>query len=119
MAGDARQGVEPRAGRHLDADLVRPELQRAGHGQRERRLAEFGRIDAKEQMVHDRIADEHAVENVVAVDATLIADLSDQRIDSFAHRFGHRLAAVGIHHDVGDAAHQILAEANLRVRRAG
>ena len=47
------------------------------------------------------------------------ADLADQHADRLAHRLGHRLGARRIHHHVGDAAHQILAEADLRVRRAG
>ena len=65
MAGDAGQRVEARAAVDLDVDLMRPELQRARDGEREGRLAEFGRVDAEEQMVHDRIGDEDAVEDVV------------------------------------------------------
>ena len=118
MAGDAGQHVEPRAAADIDVDLMRPELQRAGDGERERRLAELGRVDAEEQVVHDRIADEDAVENVVAVDVAFLADLADQPVDGLAHRLGHGLAAVRVHHHVGDAAHQIFAEADLRVRRA-
>ncbi len=70
-------------------------------------------------MVHDRVADEDGVENVVAVDAALVADLRRQIVDRLANGLGHRLAAVRVHHDVGDPAHQVLAEADLRVRGAG
>ena len=119
MAGDAGQHVQPCPAADIDVDLMRPELQRARHRERERRLAELGRIDAEEQMVHDRIADEDAVENVVAVDVAFLADLADQPVDRLAHGLGHGFAPVRVHHHVGDAAHQILAEADLRVRRAG
>ena len=70
-------------------------------------------------MVHDRIGDEDGVEDVVAVDVAFRADLADQVVDRLAHGTCHGLAAVRVHHHVGDAAHQILAEADLRVRRAG
>ena len=69
--------------------------------------------------MHDRVADEDAVENVVALDVAFGADLVDQARDRLAHRDRHAFAAVRVHHHVGDAAHQILAEADLRVGRAG
>ena len=90
-------------------------LDRAGDGERERRAAELRRVNAKEEMVHDRIADEDRVENVGAVDLAFGADLIDQRIDRLAHSFGDRLLAAGVHHHIGDAAHQVFAEADLRV----
>ncbi len=103
----------------VDADIGSAQLHGAGDGERERRAAEFGRVDAEEQVVHDRIADEDQIEDVVAIDLRFGADLADQSVDRIAHRLGHRLAAVRVHHHVGDAAHQIFAEADLRVRRAG
>ena len=98
---------------------MRPELHGAGDSERERRLAEFGRVDAQEQVVHDRVGHEHAVEDVVAVDAAFGADLADQVVDGVADGLGHGALSVGIHHDVGDAAHHVFAESYLRVRRAG
>ncbi len=71
MAGDAGQHVDARAAIDVEVDLARPGVDRAGDGEREGRLAELGRVDAEEQMVHDRIADEDGIENVVAVDAAL------------------------------------------------
>ncbi|MCY1234163.1 hypothetical protein D9M72_467370 [compost metagenome] len=115
MAGDAGQHIEPRAAVDVDVDLVRPILQRAGDGERKRRLAEFRRVDAEEQVVHDRVANEDHVENVVAVDFALGADLADQAVDRLAHRLGHGFPAVRVHHHVGNAAHQVFAEADLRV----
>jgi hypothetical protein len=59
MAGDAGQHIDPRAGIDgLMSISAGPNRERAGDGQREGRLAEFGRVDAEEQVVHDRIADE-------------------------------------------------------------
>ena len=49
-------------------------------------------IDAEEQMMHDRIGDEDAVENIVAVDAAFGANLADQLVDRLAHGLGHGLA---------------------------
>ena len=69
--------------------------------------------------MHDRVADEHAVEDVVRLDSGFRADLADQDADRFAHRLGHGFASVRVHHHVGDPAHQILAEADLRVGSAG
>ena len=79
MAGDAGQHIEAGAAVDVDIDLMRPILQSPGNGERKRRLAKLRRVDAEEQMVHDRVADEDHVENVVAVDFAFFADLADQR----------------------------------------
>ena len=118
MAGDAGQHVDARAGVDAEAQIARPGVDRTGDGEREGRLAEFGGVDAEEQVVHYRIADDHRVQHVAGIDAALRADLAGELRDGVPHRAGHLLAALGIHHDVGDAAHQILAEADLRVLHA-
>ncbi len=45
----------------------------------------------------------------------LARHLGGERIECAAHRLGHLLRAARMHHRVGDAAHQVLAEADLRV----
>ena len=42
----------------------------------------------------------------------------DQPVERLADGRGHLAGALGIHHRVGDAAHQVLAEADLRVHHA-
>ena len=66
VAGDAGQEVDaarPGAG---GARSPRPRLQRVGGGQREGRLAELGRVDAEHEVVHDRVADDHRLEDQLA-----------------------------------------------------
>ena len=69
--------------------------------------------------MHDRVADEGRVENVAARDTRLVRNLADQRVHRAAHRLGQLGLAAGVHHDVGDPAHQVLAEADLRVHAPG
>jgi hypothetical protein len=119
MAGDAGQRVEACAAIDVDVELMRPVVHGAGYSQREGGLAQLCRVDAEEQVVHDRVGDEYGVENVVAVHPAFRAYLADQPVDGLAYGLRHGLAPVGIHHDVGDAAHEVFAEADLRVRCAG
>src|SRR3546814_6043569 len=57
VAGDAGQHVDPRVGMEAQVELARPQRDAGIGGQREGRAAEFRRVDAEQQMVHDRIAD--------------------------------------------------------------
>ena len=50
-------------------------------------------------------------------DAGLARGLADQRVHRLAHRARQLLVAARVHHHVGDAAHQVFAETNLRVHR--
>src|SRR5690606_32836946 len=118
MPGDTGEEIEARAPVYVYVDVMRPPLDCSGNGQCKRSLAKLGRVDAQEQVMHDRIADENAVEDILAVDATFFADLADQAVDCIAYGLGHSLPPIGIHHDVGDAAHHVLAKTDLRVRRA-
>ena len=42
----------------------------------------------------------------------------DQPVERLAHGGGHLAGALGMHHRVRDAAHQVLAEPDLRVHHA-
>ena len=68
-------------------------------------------------MVHDRVADQGHFHDFAARDPRLARGLADQRVHGLAHRTRQRLVAAGIHHHVGHAAHQVFAEADLRVHR--
>ena len=93
--------------------------QRVVRGQCKRRAAEFHRIDAEQQVMHDRIADQRRLEDVFVRNARLHAPHPRaSAAQRFAHRRGHQRGAARIHHRIGDAAHQILAEADLRIHHA-
>ena len=119
MPGDAGQQVEPGVRMHREIDLARPQGHRVRGCQRERGPAEFNRVDAQQQVVHHRVADEDALENVGGGDPGLRGDLADQGVDRLAHRLGHLDRPAGVHQRIRDPAHQVLAEADLRVHQAG
>ena len=66
VAGDARQHVDARVAVNGEIDLGRPQRQRGVGRERERRAAQLDRADAEQQVVHDRIADERRLEDVLA-----------------------------------------------------
>ena len=68
--------------------------------------------------MHDRIANQCGIENMFSFHSGFPGDLADQRVDPLANRIGHLRSAVGIHHRVGNPAHQILAEPDLRIHHA-
>ena len=117
MAGDAGQGVGEGPGRDFKAELARPRLIGAVDGQREGRAAELGRIEAENEVVHDRIADQCHLQDFAARDARLARSLADEIVHGLAHCARELLVAARVHHHVGDAAHQVFAEADLRVHR--
>ena len=51
--------------------------------------------------------------------ASSAATCSARLVDRLAHGLGHLAVAAGVHHHVADPAHQILAEADLRVHQPG
>ena len=63
VAGDARQDVDPRARVRAQAELRGGRLDRPVGGQRERRAAERRRVDAEQEVVHDRVADDRELED--------------------------------------------------------
>ena len=117
VAGDAGQRVDERAGRDVDAKLARARFVSRVEGKRERRAAEFGRVEAEHEVMHDRVADQRHFQDFAALNVGLARGIADQRVDRLAHRARQLLVAARVHHHVGDAAHQILAEADLRVHR--
>ena len=57
----------------------------------------------EQQVVHDRVADEDQLEDVVGVDHRLGGELAEQRVERAADGVGHLHVAALVHHDVGDA----------------
>ena len=119
MAGDQGKRVDPGPGRDMQTEVMGARVIRPVDGQSKGCSAEFDRIEAEEEVVHDRIADRGHLDDPVALDAGVTGDLADELIDRGADDGGHLRLAARMHHHVGDAAHQILAEADLRVHHAG
>ena len=115
---DAGQHVDARVAVQFEVDDIRPQRERMIGGQRERRAAEFHRIDAEQQVMHDGIADQRRLEDVLVRNARLARHVGREPAQRLAHRRGHQRGAARIHHRIGDAAHQILAEADLRIHDA-
>ena len=88
-------------------------------GQREGRAAQFHGIHAEQQMMHDGIADYTDIENILPGNAGLARDVRGECLQRLTHGPCQLHFASGIHHDVGNTAHEILAETNLRVHDAG
>jgi hypothetical protein len=69
--------------------------------------------------VNDRVADEGRLDDPVHRHPGLRRHGRGQIGQGSAHGGRHLPVAAGIHHGVGDPAHQVLAEADLRVHQAG
>ena len=65
--------------------------------------------------MHDRVADKSAVEYVLNIAVSFLADLRYQFCQSLAYYARHLLFATRMHHHVRDAAHQIFAKPDLRI----
>ncbi len=117
MAGDAGQRIDEGAGRNIEAEFARTRFVSRVEGKRERRPAELGRVEAKHEVMHDRVADQRHFQDFVACDPGLARGFANQRVHRLAHHARQLLVAARVHHHVGDPAHQIFAEADLRVHR--
>ena len=85
-----------RCGCSLKSMLAGAQRERVIGGERERRAAELDRIDAEQQVMHDRIADQRHLEDVrharcCASRATSAASVAER----LAHRRGHQRAPPG------------------------
>ena len=89
VAGDAGQDVDAGVRVQAELDLGRPEHQARGGGEREGGLAELGRVDAEQEVVHDRVADDHRLEDQLRVDAGLGGGLLGERVQRAADGAGH------------------------------
>jgi hypothetical protein len=84
-------------------------------GEHEGRTAEFHRIDPEHQVMHDGIAHQRGLENVLMRDAGLTRHVRRKSGECLAHRRRHQGGTAGIHHRIRNPAHQILAESDLRI----
>src|SRR5918994_3919445 len=65
--------------------------------------------------MHDRVADQSDLENVLRIDARTPRDIASQLTERTAHGGSHLHRPAWIHHRVGDATHEIFSEADLRI----
>ena len=117
MAGDAGQRIDEGARRDIEAEVAGARFVGRVDRQRERRPAELGRIEAENEVMHDRVADDRHFEDLAARNAGLARGLADQPVHRLAHRPRQLPVAARVHHHVGDAAHEVFAESDLRVHR--
>ena len=115
VAGDAGQDVDPAARVEVQVELGGGRADGPVGGQGEGRRAERDRVDPEEQVVHDRVADDGQFEDVGHRDPGRRGQAGDEAVERLAHGAGHLAGALVVHHRVRDPAHQVLAEADLRV----
>ena len=70
-------------------------------------------------MVHDRVGDHGDVENILDRDPGRPGGAAGKLIEGVAHDLGHGHVTALVHHHVGHAAHQVFAEADLRIHHIG
>ncbi len=68
VPGDARQDVDAGIGVHGEPERGGAKRQRMVDGEGKRRAAEFRRVDAEHQVMHDRVADQRQLEDVLGLD---------------------------------------------------
>ena len=118
MARDARQDVDARAGVRRQAELARTHADGRVGRERERGGPERHRIDAQREVMHDRIAHQHQLMDLVGVDLGDRDQLADEPAERGPHRSRHLPGAALVEHRVRHAAHEVLAEADLWVHHA-
>ena len=119
VPGDAGQDVRARPRVDGQPELGCVEAEPRVERERERSAAELGRVDAEEQVVHDGIPHEGDLEHVRPLDARVPAQLGRQLREAAADGTGELLLRAGVEHHVRHAAHEVLAEADLRVHLPG
>jgi hypothetical protein len=106
--------------RDRQAELAAANVEPSVHRQRERRPAELDRVEPEQQVVHDRVADDRDLDDVGPSRTRGLGahTATASSVERLAHRRRELAVAAGVHHGVGDPAHQVLAEADLRVHQA-
>ena len=119
MPADQRQHRNPRGFGNAQVEApgrsFKPVLDRQCEG----RLPQLDRINPQEQVMHDRVADQHDLKDLVRPKVQLGAGVFEHPSDRLAHLLGQPLFAALVHHHVGDPAHQVFAVTDLRVHCRG
>ena len=118
VARDARQHIDPCPRVSAKSQLGGRRPYRPIRREGEWRTAERRRVDAQQQVMHDRVADDRQLEDLGPLDAGPHRERGDEPVERLAHRGGHLSGTLGMHHRVRDPAHEVLAEPDLRVHHA-
>ena len=118
MACDAGQAVEPCLGVRVQTHLRGAGVDGIAGGQHKGRRTEVDRVNAQHNVVHDRVRYQGDFKNILDLIRRLACELHKEPIDGFTNGAGQQFGTLGVHHDVGDPAHQILAIADLGVHHA-
>ena len=119
MASDAGQNINAAARMNVNAKLAGANFNRGINRKRKRRTAQFNRVNAKQQVVHHRIADKHNLQNILIGQASLFRGTRNQGLQPLNDSGCHLAVATGIHDPIGNTAHQILAKADLWIHCTG
>ncbi len=106
MAGNTGQDVNARIRVNMQIDFAGPK--RAGRtagSERKWRAAKLHRINAEQQVMHDRIADKSRFNDLGDANADFVRYLESKIVNRFAHRPGHFEFAARIHHQIRNPAH--------------
>ena len=99
MPGDARKYVQRRE-RTGNADVAGATIDREVGGKRKRSAAKRCWIDAQDEVMHDRIAHQHQIGDIVERDRTDLAELRNQIVECAANGRREFGIATRMHHHV-------------------
>ena len=119
MTGDTWQHIDARALMRGKSQFGRPHFDRRIYRQRKWGTTQFHRINAQQQMMHDRIANQHNLDHIFCSQVGLFSRTGDQLLQPLNHGFVHFMVTARVHDAIGHPTHQILTKADLRVHRAG
>ena len=118
MTGHAGQEISFGQWMSLHADISCIDCKGLISGQGKWRTTKFNRVDAEQKMMHHRVGNKGQFEDVSCFDVHFPDNIIYQGVDSCLYRLGHCLFATGVHHDVGNTAHQIFTKTNLWIHDA-
>ncbi len=117
MAGDARKRIDPSATVGAQPEVGCGSVEGRRGDQSEGSGAQLPGVEPEDQVVHDRVADEAQLEDVIPIDPGLGDQLFEQIVESVPHHFGESCGPVIVHHHVRNATHEILTKADLGIHR--
>ncbi len=118
MAGNARQhmGAGGRVG--AEVQFCGGNVHGLFGGEGERRRSEWGRVVAEEQVVHDRVPDQHELKQFLPCRPGGLTQFPQKRVECSTNGRRQLGFASRVHHHVGDPAHEVLTEPDLGVHGA-
>ena len=102
----------------VQAHLRGAGVDRVTRGQGKGCGTQVDRVNAEHNVVHDRVRHQSDLKNIFDLIRCLASELYEEPIDRLANRAGQQFGTFGVHHHVGDPAHQVFAIADLGVHHA-